>query len=187
MQKIALRLALAALGVNAPRFVILFLLVDGLYLARGMEGLLLAVSGIATATVLSGGGAFIAHVLAQPTRGGSIRSFLLLSWVMLLVFNVILLAPMLVMTLRRSELVVVLNSPDLQWLWCITAIVSVEWLAGGAMAAHALLDANRPSEDPLSYLRNLWSGWQDTLAGNGDRVTPPEPTPQRRARRQPTE
>jgi hypothetical protein len=48
MQKIALWLALAALGVNAPRFVILFLNVDGIYLPRGLEGLLLAITGIVT-------------------------------------------------------------------------------------------------------------------------------------------
>lgn len=157
MQKIALWLLFGALGVNAPRFVILFLKVDGIYLSRGVEGFLLAITGIATGAVLSGGGAYIAHVLAQPTRGGTVRAFLTASWLLLLVFNVILLAPMMVMALRMSELAAVLDTPELQWLWSIIAIVAVEWLAGGAMAAYALLDRNQSGE-PLDHLLERLSG-----------------------------
>jgi hypothetical protein len=158
MRKIALWLALGALGVNAPRFVILFLMVDSIYLARGLEGLFLAITGIATGAVLSGGGAFIAHVLAHPTRGGAVRGFLTLTWILLLVFNVILLAPMMVMSLRTSRLVAVLDTPELQWLWSVVAIVSVECLAGGAMAAYALLDRNPRSEPFDTFLERLSGG-----------------------------
>lgn len=116
MKKIALWLALAALGVNAPRFVILFLNVDGLYLSSGLEAFLLAITGVATGVVLSGGGAYIVHVLAHPTRGGSVRAFLTASWILLLIFNVILLAPMMVTAVQMSELASALRTPGQQWL-----------------------------------------------------------------------
>lgn len=157
MRKIALWLALSALAVNAPRFVILFLMVDGIYLPRGIEGLFLAITGIATGAVLSGGGAFIAHVLAHPTRGGTVRAFVTTTWILLLVSNVILLAPMLVMAIQLSKLVAVLDSPGAQWLWAVTAIVSVECLAGGAMAAYALLDRSRQNQ-PLDDIWERLSG-----------------------------
>jgi hypothetical protein len=173
MQKIALWLALAALGVNAPRFVILFLKVDSIYLPRGLEGFLLAITGIATGTVLSGGGAYIAHVLAHETRGSSVRAFLTISWILLLVFNVILLAPMMVVAVRMSELAYVLDTPGQQWLWSIIAIVAVEWLAGGAMAAYALLDRNRRS-DPLDDLLARLTGGLHAPLPSGTPMARPE-------------
>ena len=152
MRKIAFWLAMAALCVNSPRFLILFLKVDGIYVDRGLEALFLAISGIATGAVLSGGGAFIAHVLATPTHGGAVRAYLVATWISLLIFNVILLAPMMVLALRMSEFATVLNTPGAQWLWSITAIVSVECLAGGAMAAYALLDSSHQHQ-PLD---DIW-------------------------------
>jgi hypothetical protein len=168
MRKIALRLALGAMGVNAPRFVILFLMVDSLYLSRGLEGFLLAVTGIATGAVLSGGGAFIMHVIAHPTRGGPVRAFLIFTWILLLVFNVILLAPMMVMALQTSKLVAVLDTPEWQWLWSIVAIVSVEVLAGGAMAAYALLD----SDDHGNSLDQLFQKVSEGFLGSTQPQSP---------------
>lgn len=173
MRKIALWLALAALGVNAPRFVILFLLVDRIYLPLGLEAVLLAVTGIATGVVLSGGGAYVAHVLAHRIPGGSVRVFLTMSWIMLLVFNVILLAPMMVMAIQMSRLVAVLNTPDSQWMWSVTAIVSVEWLAGSAMAAYALLDRNRHSDPLDNWVQRLTNTLSSAL-DSGEETEHPE-------------
>ncbi|MCB0140199.1 MAG: hypothetical protein KDE50_09855 [Caldilineaceae bacterium] len=149
MQRIGLWLAIAALLVNGPRFVIIFLEVDNLHLPIWLEGSLLAITGIATGLVLTGGGAFAAHVLAQRVYGGKVRAFLLLCWVLLLVFAVVLLAPMMVAAIRSSELANVLVSGKMQWLWAIMSIVAVEVLAAAAMAAHALLNADeRGAEEP---------------------------------------
>jgi len=144
MQRIGLWLAIAALLVNGPRFVIIFLQVDGLRLPVWLEGILLAITGIATGLVLTGGGAYAAHVLAQPTHGGKVRAFLLLCWILLLVFAVVLLAPMMVAAIRSSELAHVLVSNRAQWIWAVMSIVAVEVLAAAAMAAHALLADTQP-------------------------------------------
>lgn len=147
MQRIGLWLAIAALLVNGPRFVIIFLEVDNLHLPIWLEGSLLAITGIATGLVLTGGGAFAAHVLAQRVYGGKVRAFLLLCWVLLLVFAVVLLAPMMVAAIRSSELANVLVSGKMQWLWAIMSIVAVEVLAAAAMAAHALLNIDEQMEE----------------------------------------
>jgi hypothetical protein len=144
MQRIGLWLAIAALLVNGPRFVIIFLQVDGLSLPIWLEGGLLAITGIATGLVLTGGGAYAAHVLAQPTHGGTARAFLLLCWILLLVFAVVLLAPMMVAAIRSSELAHVLVTNRDQWVWAVMSIVAVEVLAAAAMAAHALLAVHKP-------------------------------------------
>lgn len=150
MQRIGLWLAIAALLVNGPRFVIIFLQVDGLRLPVWLEGILLAITGIATGLVLTGGGAYAAHVLAQPTHGGKVRAFLLLCWILLLVFAVMLLAPMMVAAIRSSELAHVLVSNRAQWIWAVMSIVAVEVLAAAAMAAHALLAVTQPQPTQAS-------------------------------------
>ena len=68
----------------------------------------------------------------------------------------------------------VLDTPFTQWLWSIVAIVAVEWLAGGAMAAYALLD-NRGdgANDPLSQILSRLSGaWTPPPSARNRRVHP---------------
>ncbi len=137
MKRAGLFLALAALLVNGPRLVLIFLQADGLALPDNVEGAILAVTGIATGAVLTGGGMYIAHTLAQPAAG-RLRLLLAVCWLSLLAFSVVLIAPALVFTLRASELAGVLSAERSQWLWAVTAVLAVEVLAGGAMAAHAL-------------------------------------------------
>jgi hypothetical protein len=93
---------------------------------------------------------------------------------LLLVFNIILLAPMLVLAVRSSELAVVLHTPFQQWLWSVTAIVAVEWLAGGAMAAYALLDNSGDGDSgSLAHILNRLSGaWTPPPSARNPRVHP---------------
>src|SRR5690554_6787623 len=106
LQRAGLWLALAALLVNGPRLVLIYLRVDGLALPAWAEGPMLGLTGIATGAVLTGGGMFIAHVLARASgRSRLARGFLLLCWGLLLLFAVVLIAPALVAGIRATSMV----------------------------------------------------------------------------------
>jgi hypothetical protein len=62
---------------------------------------------------------------------------------------------MMVLAVRGSDLAVVLQTPASQWLWSIVAIVAVEWLAGSAMVAFALLDHTRQSDPFRGLMQHL--------------------------------
>lgn len=139
MKRVGLWLAIAALAVNAPRLVLVYLRVDGLALPAGWEAGLLILTAIATGAVLSGGGAYIAHTLAKLNHGGKWRFALATIWVAMLSFSVFLIAPLLVVGIEATELAGVLNTDRLQWGWAVVAVAAVEILAAGAMIADALL------------------------------------------------
>lgn len=144
LQKFGLWLALAALMINSPRFVLLFLGVDGVMLPKSVEGTFLALSAVATGLLLTGGSAFLAHTLvAQHARRGAVKLFLTICWVLLLFFSVILLAPYMVYNLSRSYLATVLTTPFAQWAWSIVSVAAVELMAAAAMAAYALHDTEQ--------------------------------------------
>jgi hypothetical protein len=138
IKKVGLWLALSALLVNGPRFVIIFLKVDSIDVPKPLEATLLAATGIATGLVLTGGGAYIAHALAESKVRGMMRWFMVLCWFLLLIFSVVLLAPLMVAAIDGSSLRTVLDSKFSQWLWSITSVLAVEVIAGGAMVAYAL-------------------------------------------------
>jgi hypothetical protein len=170
MKKIALWLAIAAVCVNTPRYVIMFLLVDGIELPAGLEGLLLMVSSVGTGVILTGGGAFVAHALAYDTVTGQVRVFLTVSWILLNFFGVILLAPWIVLAVSTSRLALVLNTPSLQWWWSIVSVVSVEWLAAASMSAFKFLKA----QDSFDETLDLLADFKELTGGQ----TNPYPTPQ---------
>ena len=58
-------------------------------------------------------------------------------WFLLLVFSVILLAPLMVASIRVSPLQSVFTSNISQWVWGITSVTSIEVIAAAAMAAYA--------------------------------------------------
>ena len=138
MKKVGLWLAIVALLVNGPRFVLIFLRIDNIDLPLETEIVMLGATGVATGLVLTGGGAYIAHSLAESRARGMVRVVMMLCWFLLLVFNVILLAPLMVAAIGVSPLRTVLSSSMSQWLWSITAVLAVEIIAAGAMAAYAL-------------------------------------------------
>lgn len=132
----AMQISLAALLVNGLRFVILFLAADALKLPWLVEGIMLGITGIASGIVLTGGGAYIAHEIVAMRGQVFSRLFMVVCWIILLVSNVILLAPMMAVGLAKTEFTVVLDANQ-RWLWAVTAIVAIEVLAAGAMVAHA--------------------------------------------------
>lgn len=136
--KIGLYLAIAALLVNGPRFVIVFLRADAISLPTEIEASMLGITGLATGIVLTGGGAYISHRLADSRLSGMIKVSMVACWLALLVFSVILLSPLMVQSIRTSELKAVISSETMQWTWSITSILAVEVVASGAMAAYAI-------------------------------------------------
>lgn len=175
IRRIGLLFALAALSVNAPRLMLLYLEADGLALPAGVEGAMLMLTGLATGAVLTGGGMYLAHVLARGHQRGMLRGLLILAWLALLVFMVILLTPMLMIGLRRTGLAEILTL-GWQWTWSVTAVLSVEVLAAGAMIANAV--AGEPSR--LAIARRDPGRWERLLDAATDRAVDrlaPEPQP----------
>ena len=138
MKKVGLWLAIAALLVNGPRFILIFLRVDNIDIPLQTEAIMLGATGLATGLVLTGGGAYIAHTLAESKAHGATQFVMIVCWCLLLVFSVILLAPLMVASIRVSPLQSVFTSNISQWAWSITAVAAVEVIAAGAMAAYAL-------------------------------------------------
>ncbi len=152
MKKIGLWLAIAALLVNGPRFVIIFLRIDNIDLPLQAEATMLGATGVATGLVLTGGGAYIAHSLAESKARGMTQFVMVFCWFLLLLFSVVLLAPLMVSAIRISPLQLVLASTFSQWIWSITAVAAVEIIAAGAMAAYAIEE--RSSESYLEKSDN---------------------------------
>lgn len=155
MRKVGLWLAIAALLVNGPRFVLIFLRVDGINIPLQAEAMMLGATGVATGLVLTGGGAYIAHRLAESQARGMIQFVMILCWFSLLVFTVILLAPLLVLAIRLSPLNTVFTTSFFQWIWSITAVAAVEIISAGAMAAYAL--EGKKQED--AFTETQYSPW----------------------------
>lgn len=160
MKKVGLWLAIAALLVNGPRFVLIFLRVDSLTMPITAEAIMLGVTGIATGLVLTGGGAYIAHALAESQTRGMVRTVMIICWFLLLIFNIILLAPLMVSAIRESSLRNVFETDFSQWLWSITSVLAVEIIAAGAMAAYALegKTENTPQHDAQQSAFSILTG-----------------------------
>lgn len=137
MKNIGMKIAMVAIFVNAPRFVIAFLAADGMRFPAIIEGAMLAITGIATGVVLTGGGAYIAHELIAMKGHPWSRAFMAVCWIALLAFSVIILAPMMAAMLANSELVSVLDTVTKRLQWSIASVVAIEVLTAGAMVAHA--------------------------------------------------
>ena len=129
-------LALAAVSVTGPRLVLVFLQADGINVWPWAETFILAVTGIGTGLVLTGGGMYIAHHLAVGMVGAWKWLFLAFCWLLLLFFSVVLIAPALVFALQNSQLNTILVFPY-NWYWSIVAVLAVEVLAGAAIVAGA--------------------------------------------------
>ena len=135
--------AVAAITVTAPRLALAFLAADGVLVPTSWRIDLLAVSSVATAVVLTGGTAYLAHAIAVAR---SRRGLLVLLWAAALVCSGALIAPSIVATLRMQPLPVVLGI-ERHWSWSICAVLAVDLVASGAMLA----DAWRPYADPQEH------------------------------------
>jgi hypothetical protein len=178
MKRISLGIVVAALAVSAPRLTLAFLIGDGIHIPQQLEITILAITGIGSGIVLTVGNAVLAHALAAKAhQRGSLWWINVIAWMLFLVGAVILVAPTLVLGLRRSALAPVLNTPTAEWLWAVVAVVIVELLVGAAMAAAILVD-----EEQQPSRRRGTSRWSKLLDAATDRVaqslTPVDDAPQ---------
>jgi hypothetical protein len=135
--------AVAAVTVTAPRLALAFLAADGVVVPTSWRIDLLAVASIASAVVLTGGTAYLAHAIAVAR---SRRGVLVALWTAALACSGALIAPAIVATLRAQPLSVVLGTQR-HWGWSICAVLAVDLVASGAMLA----DARRPNDDRVSH------------------------------------
>jgi MFS family permease len=135
--------AIAAVTVTAPRLALAFLAADGVVVPTAWRIDLLAVSSIATAVVLTGGTAYLAHAIAVASSG---RGLLVALWTAALVCSGALIAPAIVATLRAQSLSAVLGVQR-HWGWSICAVLAVDLVASGAMLA----DARRSAVSPVAH------------------------------------
>lgn len=149
MKQAGIALAFAALLVNAPRLVQIFLRVDGITMGD-WEAPVLGLTGAAAGIVLSGGQMYIAHALPSvrerfPATKGTVLFIVLLSmWLSMLGFSVVLISPMLVAGIRIEPLMSTVLHDGAEWVWSIVAVTSVEVLAAGTMLVHAITDEPTP-------------------------------------------
>jgi len=135
--------AVAAVTVTAPRLALAFLAADGVAVPTAWRIDLQAVSSVATAVVLTGGTAYLAHAIAVASAG---RGVLVALWTAALVCSGALIAPAIVATLRAQSLSAVLGVQR-HWGWSICAVLAVDLVASGAMLA----DARRSASDPMAH------------------------------------
>lgn len=174
---LGIKIAAAALVVNTVRYVLVFLMVDGLRFHPAVEGLLLAVSAIATGIVLTGGGVYVAHALSVAHGHQVARALLVVAWLLLLLFTVVLLSPALVLGIRATDMAKVI-APPLDWLWAIVAVSAVEVLAGASVLAHALTLSPLPAHNPTqSATAPPLSAAPTTKEGAPSQTEPPQSAP----------
>jgi len=134
LARFGLFLAVAAIAVNAPRLILVFLEAEGVPVASDLRVGLLALTGVATGVVLTGGGAFLAHAVAW---GHHFRRILVVAWLIVLVATGVLITPMLAAGLAQAPLTTVLASSSSRWIWSAVAVLAVELVAAGSMIAYA--------------------------------------------------
>ena len=104
---LGIQLATAALAASIPRYVLAFLKADGVQFAgrwQAVEALLLVLSALATAITVTAGAAYVAHVAASAQRPLWQRAVLFAFWLPSLGFEVAILAPALLSTMRAQPL-----------------------------------------------------------------------------------
>ena len=104
---LGIQLATAALAASIPRYVLAFLKADGIQFVDGwkaVEALLLVLSALATAITVTAGAAYVAHVAASAQRPLWQRAVLFAFWLPSLGFEVAILAPALLSTMRAQPL-----------------------------------------------------------------------------------
>ena len=104
---LGIQLATAALAASIPRYVLAFLKADGIQFVDGwkaVEALLLVLSALATAITVTAGAAYVAHVAASAQRPLWQRAVLFAFWLPSLGFEVAILAPALLSTMRGQPL-----------------------------------------------------------------------------------
>ena len=110
---LGIQLATATLGATIPRYVLAFLRADGVEFVGAMryiEGALLVLSALATAITVTAGAAYVAHVAASARRPLWQRGVLFGFWLPSLAFEVAILSPALLATMRQQPLACTSNA-----------------------------------------------------------------------------
>jgi hypothetical protein len=141
----ALSLSAAAVAVAAPALILSFLEGDGIEPASSWRVALLSARAIATALVLTGGAAYLAHAYAIAPRS---RGALAACWCGAVLCSAVLIAPAIVGGLERTSLARVLTTPAAMWAWAVAAVLGPDLVAAGAMLA-ASLPARERSDDRI--------------------------------------
>lgn len=143
----ALFLSTIAVLVAAPALILAFLQGDGVATPEGWRVGLLVARAIATALVLTGGAAYLAHAYAVSSEH---RRTLALCWLGATLCSAWLISPSIVAALPQSDIGRVLTSPAARWAWALAAVIGPDLVAGGAMLAAASARERRSSEtEPL--------------------------------------
>jgi len=129
-----LRIALAAIAVQAPRLVLVVLGADRMPVPAPAERALLVLAGVGTALVLTGGNLYLAHTVAQVRPW---RRTLAAAWVLVLGASGGLVLPLIVAGISARSVPQVLGSGRLEWTWALLAALAHELTAAGCVLASA--------------------------------------------------
>lgn len=134
-------IALSAILVQAPRLVLALLAADRQPVSPSIERVLLVVTGIGTAVVLTGGNLYLAHTVATVRQW---RRLLVSVWVVVLAASGTLTVPMIAAGLSGRTLPSVLASGAAAWGWAVLAALAHELTAAGCILAGAAGAASQP-------------------------------------------
>jgi hypothetical protein len=129
-----LRIALAAIAVQAPRLVLVVLGADRMPVPAPAERALLVLAGVGTALVLTGGNLYLAHTVAQVRPW---RRTLAAAWVLVLAASGGLVLPLIVAGISARSVPQVLGAGRLEWAWALLAALAHELTAAGCVLASA--------------------------------------------------
>jgi hypothetical protein len=170
----AVGLSAAAVAVAAPALVLSFLEGDGIAPASSLRVALLSARAVATALVLTGGAAYLAHAYATLERS---RGALALCWIGAVACSAILIAPAIVAGLDGTSLARVLVSAWSRWCWAVAAVLGTDLVAAGAMLAAATRQLTPEIADPVTTSsRHLSLGLAALQVAVESPAPPPHPT-----------
>lgn len=134
MTKTPVRLAVAAVVAQAPRLLLATAGIYGAPLPTSVRLCLAFVSALASAAVLTGGCAYLAHAVAVTERN---RGLLALFWTCTALATVIILSPEIVAAIPGTHLSQVLVTSRAKWAFAITLAAFAEVVASGLAVAAA--------------------------------------------------
>jgi hypothetical protein len=174
-----LRIALAAIAVQAPRLVLVVLGADRMPVPAPAERALLVLAGVGTALVLTGGNLYLAHTVAQVRPW---RRTLAAAWVLVLAASGGLVLPLIVAGISARSVPQVLGSGRLEWTWALLAALAHELTAAGCVLASAAWAAQAAASGAgaagalLTLAAALPAGGEPPLpAGAAGAAVPPQP------------
>jgi hypothetical protein len=174
--KTALRLAVAAVVAQAPRLLLATAGIYGAPLSPAVRLGLAMLSSVASAAVLTGGCAYLAHAVAVAERNRGLLAFF---WGLTALSVVVILAPEIVAAIPETHLRNVLASSAGRWIFAITLAGFAEVVASGLAVAAASLEAGPRVPHPAQSSGLISLGLSD--ARTPAPQSEPAPAPQVRA------